>query len=251
MARIALITGATSGIGREFYNLLRDDPSYDELWVTGRNTSALAELEGPNTETIPADLTQDGDIDRIINMIEERKATVSLLINCAGLGFRSLFEEQSASMVATTIDVNCRALSVLCSRCLPYMENGSSRIINIASSSGFLPQPTFTVYAATKAYVISFSRALGEELRSRKIPVTVVCPGPVVTDFQARATEGRDTEFTGIRKSIAARPEDVARASLKVSRRGRSLFVYGFLQKLLHITTKIIPLGWILRIIKW
>jgi hypothetical protein len=131
----------------------------------------------------------------------------------------------------------------------PYMKtggNGHSKIINIASSAGFLPQPGFACYAASKSFVISFSRAMSCELKPMGIDVMAVCPGPVATDFQRRATEGKEAEFTGWRKNFVIDPVRLSRKSLKASAKGRKMLVYPFSQKLLHLASKIVPVSWIL-----
>ena len=128
------------------------------------------------------------------------------------------------------------------------MKSGKGRpeIINIGSSAGFLPQPGFACYAASKSYVISFSRAMSCELKPKGINVLVVCPGPVATDFQRRATEGKAADFTGWRKMFVIDPVKLSQASLKASYRGRKILVYPFSQKLLHLASKIIPTSWML-----
>ena len=115
-----------------------------------------------------------------------------------------------------------------------------------ASSAGFLPQPNFAAYAASKSYVISFSRAMSYELKPLGISVTAICPGPVRTDFQRRATEGKETDFTDWRKNFVADPVKLARASLKASLKGKRMVSYPFSQKFLHLASKIIPISWIL-----
>ena len=246
MSRIAIITGATSGIGMEFAKLLKDDASYDELWLVGRNTDKLKDIKGV---AIGADLS-DGGVKIITDRIRQENATVGLLINCAGIGFKGTVLSQEEQKISDMLHLNCEALSLLCCEVIPYMEDGNSGIINIASSAGFLPQPGFAVYAASKSYVISFSRALGYELKERKIKVTCVCPGPVMTDFIAKSQDG-DPELTGIKKMTAKNPDEVARKSLDAYRRGKRLYSCGISQKLLHLACKIIPLDWIMSMIKW
>ena len=118
------------------------------------------------------------------------------------------------------------------------MKQGG-RIIQLASSAAFLPQPKFSVYAATKSYVLSFSRALNEELRKHKIYVTAVCPGPVDTEFFDRAEKGADTLF--IKKLVMARPEKVVAKALLDARNKKEISVYGLLMQLFYVMSKILP----------
>jgi len=247
MTRIAVITGATSGIGYEFAKVLSEDDSFDSLWLIGRRTEKLDFAKGV---AVKADLSTKEGLDIIAGKLSEDKPVIGLLINCAGLGFKGDLSDSSREQISSVIDVNCRALSGMISICLPYMEDGRSGIINIASSAGFLPQPKFAVYAASKSYVISLSRALHYELRPRHIQVTCICPGPVITDFIPRSSGG-DTELTGIKKLTAKKPDEVAARSLAAYKRGRKVYSCGISQKLLRLASKIIPLDWILMTIKW
>ena len=252
MPVVAIVTGATSGIGEAFAGLLQEDNRFDAIWLVGRNLQKLSGMSKTSPKMIPveADLTASG-----VNVIEEKiiaeKASIGLLINSAGIGYRAPFEEQTSDEINDTIQTNIAALTKLCRVCLPFMEDGRSGIINIASTAGFLPQPGFSVYAASKSYVISFSRALAEELKPRRISVTTVCTGPVATDFQRRATGGRDTEFKGFRAKIVKTPGEVAAKALKANAKNRKMLVVGASQKLFHFASKIIPHSWILKAIKW
>lgn len=249
MAVIAIVTGATSGIGRQFALQLKGISNIDELWLTGRNREALSEFS--DEVAIEADISTDEGIDRIREKIEAERPEILFLINCAGLGYRAGFADQTPGMISDTIDVNCRALTLLTSVCIPYMKKGGSHIINVASSAGFIPQPGFSVYAASKSYVISFSRSLSRELKSSGITVTAVCPGPVRTGFQSRATSGKEDEFSGFRSKVAKEPDEIAKRSLKAAMSGRDVLVIGLSQKFLHTAAKIIPISWILGLIKW
>ena len=124
---------------------------------------------------LPLDLTREADIDLFREVIQEERPKVRMLINCAGYGLIGDFASLSAEEQAGELTLNCRALMEITHACLPYMKE-KSRILQFASSAAFLPQPGFAVYAATKAFVLSFSRALREELKERKIFVTAVCP---------------------------------------------------------------------------
>lgn len=250
MKGIAIVTGASSGIGEAFIKKLIEE-DYSGIWIVARRKDKLLTLKSllGDDRVIPieADLTSDSGMALIKSRLEDCRPDVALLINCAGMGTRKDIADTDTGLIAATVDLNCTALSVLTGICLPYMHEGA-RIINIASSAGFLPQPGFAVYAASKSYVISFSRALDVELKKRGICVTCVAPGPVNTEFQSKATDGKDNEFKGFRKLVVVSPDKLAAASLKASAAGRHLYVYGFSQKLLHVASKIVPHYWIMKI---
>ncbi|MBR6959138.1 MAG: SDR family NAD(P)-dependent oxidoreductase [Clostridiales bacterium] len=248
----AIVTGASSGIGRELVIYLDSISAADELWITGRNGQALSDLRDSiktKAVIIEADISSDEGIEILRRKIEDEAPSIKLLANCAGIGYRYKVEDQSDSELKDTIDVNCTALTRVCRMCLPYLRDGAG-IINIASSAGFIPQPGFAVYAASKSYVISFSRALHYELKARHVRVTAVCPGPVRTSFQKRATRGAGDEFTGMRAHIVKDPADIAAGAVKANGRGHRTYVPGISQKLLHLISKIIPQNWIIRWIK-
>ncbi len=261
---IAIITGASSGIGKAFLEeIVKEHGVYgsvpfDEIWAVARNEEKLIEIKTLLGEErimpVKADLASPEDMSVLADRLASERPQVGLLINCAGMGMKGAVIDHPAKTIEDTVDVNCTSLAKLTRICLPYMivknqawtKDNSPRIINIASSAGYLPQPGFAAYAASKAFVISFSRALYYELIDHGIVVTTVCPGPVNTDFQRRATGGAQTGFTGIRQYVAADPVKLARASIKASRAGRQVLVYGFSQKALHVASKILPASWIL-----
>lgn len=256
---IAIVTGASSGIGEAFIKLIAGE-DYEKIWVIARREDkllALAEAYGKEKIVpVSADLTDPSSIDIISRKLSEEKPVIELLINCAGMGKRGTVEDNSLEDITDTIELNCVALTRLTKVCIPYMiTEGRTfktgpRILNIASSAAFLPQPGFNVYAASKAYVESFSRALQFELRKHNIGVTTVCPGPVKTGFLKKATDNKAGEFTGIRALCAADPDKLAKASYKACKRGRGLYVYKISQKALHVASKIIPSVWILWVEK-
>ena len=254
MKDIAIVTGASSGIGKAYVRELSQDKNgYEQIWVVARREDKLLELKSSleDARIVPVvlDLNTPSFADEIEKKLREDEYNVKLLINCAGLGKRALVEDQSVQALGATLDVNCRALTLLARICIPYMHKGSG-MINVASSAAFLPQPGFSVYAASKSYVTSFSRALAVELQPSGIVVTAVCPGPVDTEFQANATDGKASEFTGFRKYIVADPVKLAAASLKAHRSGRNLYVYGISQKMLHLASKIVPISLMLKFMK-
>ena len=260
--RIAIITGASSGIGKAFLELLAHDNGeffktpFDEIWAVARREDALKEIASSigTDKIIPvvADLSSDSGIKTVLDKLENEKPHVGLLINSAGMGIKGQVMDKSDEALENTISINCSALSRMIRITAPFMESEGkdhSKIINIGSSAGFLPQPGFACYAASKSYVISFSRAMSVELKSKGIDVMVVCPGPVATDFQRRATEGKEADFSGWRKNFVIDPVKLSKVSLKASLKGRKILVYPFSQKLLHLASKIVPTSWILAFI--
>lgn len=239
---VIIITGASSGMGREFaLQLDRGLRSIDEFWLVSRRAERMKELAKSlhhRVKILPLDLGEQADIRLFCEVLEEEKPAVRMLINCAGYGLIGDFSDLSLREQAGEVDVNCRALMEITHACLPYMKE-KSRIIQMASSAAFLPQPGFSVYAATKAFVLSFSRALREELKSRRIYVTAVCPGPVSTEFFEVAE--RYGSVLGIKKYVMAQPERVVRAALAASCKNRPMSVYGAAINAFWIMTRLLP----------
>ncbi|MBR5386649.1 MAG: SDR family NAD(P)-dependent oxidoreductase [Clostridiales bacterium] len=250
MATTAIITGASSGIGMSFVKaLLKESTCPDKIWIVARRLDRLEELAKLSDKLIPvkADLLKEEGIDTIKNKLNEEHPEVVLLVNCAGMGKKGDIADRPSKDISDAITLNCTALSVLTREVIPFMPE-DSRIINVGSSAAYLPQPHFTVYAASKSYVVSFSRALARELRKKRIYVTVVCPGPVETEFNKLATDGASAEFTGFRKFVAADADKLAAASLKAARHKRVMFVYGLPNKALHVAAKLMPVGLYLKL---
>lgn len=249
MKRIAIVTGASSGMGREFVlQLDKLCPRVDEIWVIARRTGKLFELEKETNHTItvcPADLTKEEDIKGIEQLLNKEKPRISILINSAGFGVHGKVEETEYDSLVGMIDLNCRALTAMTKICLPFMEKGG-RIIQIASSAAFAAQPKFAVYAAGKAYVLSFSRALHEELTDRHISVTAVCPGPVDTEFFRH--DDCNIEKTFYKRMVMAKTKNVVRLALKDAAARKTVSVYGYSIKAFRLLTKVIPHDILLKI---
>lgn len=184
--RIAIITGASAGLGVEFARQLPQYGRFDEVWLIARRLDQLeklaSEMQSMNPKCLALDLSSRENINRVREKLAAEECFVDVLINNAGFGKIGAFQEIDCDSQVGMIDVNVSALTELTHLCLPYMRENSA-IVQVASSIGFVPAPYFTVYAATKAYVVSFGRALRYELRKRKIRVLTVCPGPVRTEF--------------------------------------------------------------------
>lgn len=243
---IAIISGASSGIGLEISKEL-DKLSLDELWLISSNKDKLLSAsEGLTTKTriLPLDLSNEQYISELSLLLKNENPNVKYLVCSAGVGFNGAFEELTNENIAKMIDINVRALTSLTHTVLPYVSMGG-RIIEIASSAGFMPQPYFSVYSATKSYVISFSRALRAELKKKKIYVTAVCPGPVETPFFSGLDNVKE-----YKKKYAISPQRVAKGALKASKRKKSLYIPTFSMKMVHLASKIVPNSLILKFYK-
>lgn len=239
---VVIITGASSGIGREFaVQMDRYFSNIDEFWLVARSRDKLKELADSlhhKARVLSMDITKDAQLERLEDTVIEKHAIVRMLINCAGYGLMGAVERQDREEMLGMIRLNCEALTNLTHRMLPYMRRGS-RIIQLASSAAFLPQPDFAVYAATKAYVLSFSRALGKELLDRGIYVTSVCPGPVRTHFFEIAERTGTTLF--IKKYTYVSPERVVALALKDSYYCRTMSVCSLPIKAFRGLAKLAP----------
>ena len=189
MKKIAVITGASSGMGRRFAETVREFGVFDEIWAIARRLDRLEELK----ETAPfpvrpiaLDLTDPASFDTYASLLKEESAEVGLLVNASGYGKFDAVEKLSMEDDLGMIDLNCRALTAMTKLVLPYMHNGG-RIIEIASVAAFQPIPYINVYGASKAFVLSFSRALNREVKKRGIQVLALCPFWTKTAFFDRA----------------------------------------------------------------
>lgn len=245
---VIIITGASSGMGREFACQLDQGlKSIDEFWLIARRGERLRELSGRlqhKTRVFAMDLTDSIQLDTFQRTLERERPVIRMLINSSGYGVMGNVADLETEEQLGMIDLNCRALTHMTRICLPFMRR-RSRIIQLASSAAFLPQPGFAVYAAGKSYVLSFSRALGEELREKGIFVTAVCPGPVRTEFFERAEKKAST--LAIKKYVMADAKAVVKNALQASARGRSVAVYSLPIRAFAVLTKLLPHSLLLR----
>lgn len=243
--KIAIVTGASSGMGREFVRQLGYFyKNLDEIWVIARRKErleALAKESRVPLRIFAGDLQKKKVYKELRDALEKEQPDLRMLVNSAGFGKSGSVEEISSEkfrIQTDMVDVNCRSLTRMTLLCLPFLRAGS-RIVNLASASAFCPQPYFSVYAATKSYVLSFSRSLGEELRKKGIVVTAVCPGPVDTEFFKFSGKPQNI----LKKLTMAKADRVVHQALKDCRFGKSVSVYGIPMKLTYFGTKLLPHG--------
>lgn len=247
--KIAVVTGASSGMGREFVRQIgyfyRD---LDEIWVIARRKERLERLRKASRTPLrifDGDLLKKQIYKQYHAVLKEWHPEVRMLVNAAGFGKSGSFAQIAAKdkkLQTNMINLNCTALTRMIQLTLPYMNKGG-RIINLASAAAFCPQNGFAVYAATKSYVLSLSRALSSELRSRGIIVTAVCPGPVNTEFFKVSGE----LTSSLKKLTVADAPAVVRKALTDSRKRREISVFGISMKAAHIGARLLPHRLILR----
>lgn len=237
---IAIITGASSGMGQEFAGRLDSLlKKTDEIWLLARRKEkldALAAQMQTKTRAIAIDLTSEKELAQFAEVLAISNARITVLVNCAGTGKYGPFTTLDKKTCTEMLSLNVFALTEMTRLCLPYMRKGS-RIIELASGAAFLPQADFAVYAASKAYVYSFGRALAKELQAKGIHVTTVCPGPVDTPFLEYAYND-PSSMSGLKKLTMETVERVVETALRDSLKGKPVSVCGLPMKLLYLTTQ-------------
>lgn len=240
MKNIIVITGASSGMGREFAKQIDKKEKVDEIWVIAREKEKLEELGGileTPIRILTLDLTKIEDIQKYKEEVEREKPNIKILVNCAGYGKFEHDENIPTETKLNMIDLNVKAIVLLTDYSLPYMSEGS-KIMNIASTAAFQPVPYINVYAATKSFVLSYSRALNVELKYRKIHVLAVCPFWTNTAFFDRA-KAKDKKEVVIKYTAMYEPEKVMAKAIKdLYNNKKDVSTYGFINNLQIYATK-------------
>ena len=212
---IAIVTGASSGMGREFVRQLSDWVRVDEIWAIARRADALEELKKETAvpvRPVSLDLLKEESFETLQAMLETEKPTISLLVNAAGFGKFGAYHKVSVADDCRMIDLNCKALVVMTRLCIPYMGPGS-HILQLDSLSAFQPVPYITTYGATKAFVLSYTRAMIRELKGSGIRMMAMNPGWVKTEFFDHAMQTNTGEVQYFNILYEAR--DVVATGLK------------------------------------
>jgi uncharacterized protein len=245
-----LITGASAGIGREFARQLA--PTVNTMILVARRNDRLEALElelkivNPRLEVFcrQLDLRDQAALERFCNWLDESGLTVDLLVNNAGIGDRGAFIDSEWERVHAMLQVNIETLTYLTYRVLSSMrKSGCGAILNVSSVASLVPVPHLAVYAATKAYVTSFSEALRAELRNANISVTALCPGPVPTEFSDVASRGQQVNVTSSAQDLLSVPvQEVVRRALDAVSRDRARVIPGHLVSLTMTVVAFLPM---------
>ena len=239
--RIAVITGASSGMGREFALRIDGEEKFDEIWLIARRAEKLEEIakacKNP-ARAIPMDLSKPEAWAEYKNMLETENADVRVLVNAAGFGYFGGFLEMELERQLAIIDLNDKALIAMTYHTLAHMQDGG-RIYQLGSLSSFQPVPFINVYGSSKALVLSFSRALNRELKSagRKIRVMAVCPGWVSTEFFDTAVH--DNTISYYNRFYTA--EQVITRALRDMKKGKDVSICGFPVRAQVLGVKLLP----------
>ncbi len=240
---IAIITGASSGLGKEFaLSVDKNRQEIEEIWLVARRLDRLEELSkslSKKTKILSLDITSDEALSTLQGLLETEKPNIKLLINNAGFGKLGDFKELTAEDSRGMLRLNCEALTVISRMCIPFMGE-KSEIINTCSIASFAPNARMAVYSSTKAYVLSFSRALRFELKRDKINVLAVCPGPMDTEFLPVAGIGKGSSFT-FDTLPRDNPKKIAEKSLKSSKKGFGVYACHPFYKFYRVLAKILP----------
>lgn len=248
MARIAIVTGASSGVGREFSRQLDSGRwgKLDQIWLVARRRDALEQVAkdlATPARVVALDLSTQQAYEHLAGLLDEEDPDVRWLVNSAGFGklggFHDIGEKPNADMVR----LNCLGVVETCYHVLPHMTAGS-RIVNLASIAGVIPQPYLSVYSATKSFVLEFSRTLDHEIASSDIRVTALCPKWMRTGFLDNP--GDEEQVRRLTTVGFESVEHAVRCGLRAAQRGHSLCIPSWDMKAAHVICRILPASWVM-----
>lgn len=247
MKKIAIITGASSGLGAELYKEIQNE-ALDEIWIIARREDRLNKLKEDfgkiDTKVIPMDVTLNESMAAFENMLSSNEYDVRFLFNNAGFGIIGDVIDASYETQGSMVTLNDKALVEITTIALKHMDKGAC-IVNTCSIASFVPNARMSVYSATKAFVMSYTRSLRYELRKRKINVTAICPGPMSTEFLAVAgiEDGVSKTFDTLPKCNVTK---TARDGIKAAKRGKCVYTPHPFYKLYRVLAKILPHAWLM-----
>ena len=239
---VAIITGASSGIGREFARHLNSMMGIDEFWFVARREERMEALRDElcvKARIISADLCTSEGIERVREELLQHSPEVSWLINAAGFGSFGAFDELPESEIARMIDLNSKALVLITHMVIPYMVKGG-RIVQLGSGSCFTPLPYFNVYSSSKVFVLHYTKSLNYEIKKYGIKACCFCPGWVETEFLDKAIASGNTTHPKKTKPLL-RAERVVKGCVRAAARGRRMYVTNWYTKLQHLLFKLLP----------
>ena len=246
---VALITGASAGLGVDFARQL--SARGERLLLVARRKDRLDALaaELGNARVVAMDLSQAGAVEHLMADLASHDEHVDLLVNNAGFGLTGRFSALDGKRQREMIDLNCGALTELAHAVLPGMiERKRGRILNVASTAAFQPGPGMAVYFATKAFVLSFSEALHEEVKKDGIIVTALCPGPTATEFGEVAGFRPAGRSAKLFVDMAADSASVVRSGLEGLNKGQAIVIPGLMNKATAQANRFFPRSWVRRI---
>ena len=248
---IAILTGASAGLGQSFFrSLVARHPDLTGIWLIARRRERLEAMakDCPIPVTVlPMDLTDAACYDELGDKLKADEVQVKILINNAGVGELDNVIDSDWRLQSRMVDLNCRALTAVTTVVLPHMERGGF-VLNVCSIASFCPNTRMTVYSSTKAYVMSFSRGLREELKPLGINVLAVCPGPMKTEFLDVANI---TDRSPMFKTLPySDPDIVADRAVMWAGKGKSVYTPKFLFKLYRVLAKLVPHGIMMKFCK-
>ena len=250
--KIAIITGASSGLGEEFARRLKDYfPQVEQVWLIARRRERLealaSKLQGFPSEVLPLDLCDQRSFAVLEEKLAAERPHVAVLINNAGCGYLGRMGETETAVQTRMVDLNVRAMTAMTNLVIPYMPAGG-RILNTSSIASFCPTPRMTVYGASKAYVSSFTVGLSEELKRRDITVTAVCPGPMKTEFlDVGSITGRSPAFEYLPYCDQVR---VAAGAPRAAKAGRTMYTPRLFYKFYRLLAKVAPVKLMVKFTK-
>ena len=238
---IAIITGASGGIGSEFARQLKAQAGIDEFWFVARSADRMEALRdelGVRARIISADLTSKEGIEKVKDALETEKPSVKFLVNSSGFGNFGAFNEISHAEAEKIIDLNVKALVLITHMTIPYMEKGG-RIIQLGSGSCFTPLPYFNLYSSSKVFVLHYTKSLNYEIKKYGLRATCFCPGWVDTEFLGKSVANGNKHPKSMKPLLNC--EKVVKGCVRAAIKGKAMYVTNWYTKLQHVLFKLLP----------